>query len=312
MKVRAVILGLTLLTAAPAGADVPGVPPELVKAFTFTRIDPVPEPKAMPLYAEATGSPSTEIWDKMGNGERVVRNVTRPMLTPVLPEPGKATGAAVLVAPGGGFAMLSMDNEGWPVAKWLADHGIAAFVLKYRLLPTPADEATHNRQSMETIAKAMSGKGGPPEIKAPLATQDAIAALKLVRANSAKWGVDPSRVGMIGFSAGAMMSLRAVLQGSGAERPNFFGYIYGPMDGVTVPAEAPPMFAALAMDDALFGGRGFGIVEAWKKAGRPVELHAYEQGNHGYGMGRPGTTTTMMMPEFYAWLEARGIVEAKK
>jgi hypothetical protein len=65
------------------------------------------------------------------------------------------------------------------------------------------------------------------------------------------------------------------------------------------------------MDDALFGGRGFGIVDVWKKAGRPVELHAYEQGNHGYGMGRPGTTTTMMMPEFHAWLESRGLLKVK-
>ena len=311
MKVRAAILAIAMLSTAPAAAEAPGIPPEVMKAFTFTRIDPVPEPTAIPLYTEATGTPSSEIWDRMGNGERVVRNVTRPMLTPVLPEPGKATGAAVIVAPGGGFAMLSMDNEGWPVAKWLADRGIAAFILKYRLLPTPADEATHTKQSMEMIAKSMSRKEGPPDIKAPLATKDALAALRLVRANSAKWGVDPKRIGMIGFSAGAMTSLRAVLEGAPAERPDFFGYIYGPMDAVTVPAEAPPMFAALAMDDALFGGRGFAIVDAWKKAGRPVELHAYEQGNHGYGMGRPGTTTAMMMSEFHAWLESRGLLKAK-
>jgi acetyl esterase/lipase len=312
MKARAAVFALALLTAAPVLAEPPGLPAELVKAFTFTRIDPVPEPNAVPIYTEATGSASSEVWDKMGNGERVVRNVTRPTLTPVLPGPGKATGAAVIVAPGGGFAMLSMDNEGWPVAKWLADRGIAAFILKYRLLPTPADEATHTKQSMEMIAASMARKDGPTDIKAPLATQDALAALKLIRANSAKWGVDPNRVGMIGFSAGAMTSLRAVLEGGPADRPNFFGYIYGPMGPVEVPADAPPMFAALAMDDALFGGRGFAIVDAWKKAGRPVELHAYEQGNHGYGMGRPGTTTTMTMPAFHAWLDSRGLLKPAK
>ena len=96
MKARAARFALTLLAAGPAIAEPPGLPPELVQAFTFTRIEPVPEPDAIPIYTEATGSASSEVWDKMGNGERVVRNVTRPTLTPVLPEPGKATGAAVI------------------------------------------------------------------------------------------------------------------------------------------------------------------------------------------------------------------------
>ena len=142
----------------------------------------------------------------------------------------------------------------------------------------------------------------------PLAGKDALQALRLIRERAADWHIDPARVGMIGFSAGAMTTLQAVLTGAPADRPAFIGYIYGPMDAVTVPDRAPPMFAALAMDDPLFGGRGFGVVDAWHAAGRPVELHAYERGNHGFGTGRPGTTTTLVMPEFEAWLEARGLL----
>ena len=133
MKARWAVFALALFTAGSALAEPPGLPAELVKAFTFTRIDPVPEPDAVPIYTEATGSASSEVWDKMGNGERVVRNVTRPTLTPVLPEAGKATGAAVIVAPGGGHRFLSITHEGYQVGEWLASIGVAGLVLKHRL-----------------------------------------------------------------------------------------------------------------------------------------------------------------------------------
>jgi acetyl esterase/lipase len=95
------------------------------------------EPNAIPLYGDKTpGSTSTEIWSLNGTWLGV-RNVTRPTLTPVLPNPKKATGAAVIVAPGGAFMLLAMGHEGWNVAKALADRGIAAFVLKYRLRTMP-------------------------------------------------------------------------------------------------------------------------------------------------------------------------------
>jgi hypothetical protein len=80
------------------------------------------------------------------------------------------------------------------------------------------------------------------------------------------------------------------------------------MTPIDVPADAPPLFNALALDDPLFGRKGFGIIESWTKARRPVELHAYERGGHGYGMGVPGTTTMLMMDEFHAWLKARKLL----
>jgi acetyl esterase/lipase len=148
-----------------------------------------------------------------------------------------------------------------------------------------------------------------PAISEPRATEDALRALKLVRSSAARWHVDPARVGMIGFSAGAMTSLNAALAPNAADRPAFVGYIYGPMVAVDVPADAPPMFAAFALDDPLFGSAGFGLVEAWHRANRPVELHAYEQGDHGFGLGKPGTTTTLMLDEFLAWLQSRHLIK---
>lgn len=217
-----------------------------------------------------------------------------------------------------------MDMEGWTVANWLAKHGVAAFVLKYRLRPTPAGEDEFTAELNQELLGQNGSKPPSPDVDAPLATEDAIAALKLVRGNAARWGINPAHVGMIGFSAGAMTTMGAVLEASPADRPGFFGYIYGPMDAVTiahiygstdafvVPATAPSMFAALAMDDPSFGGKGFALVDSWKQAGRPVELHAYERGGHAFGIGFPGTTSTMVMPEFYGWMESNGMVQQAK
>lgn len=310
-RVLSIVCAVALV--APAAAQPVRTPAEMARDFTFKPIATPAEPGAIPLYSGvAPGSETStavERWNIMGNGQRVVRNVVRPTITPFLPDPKKATGAAVIVAPGGGFKMLSMDNEGWPVAKWLASRGIAVFVLKYRLNETPADEAGFMREMGAVFAAAMSGKGERPDLTEPRATADALQALKMVRAGAAKWRIDPARVGMVGFSAGAMTTLNATLVADAAARPAFVGYIYGPMVAVNVPADAPPMFAALALDDGLFGRQGFGIVENWHKAKRPVELHAYERGDHGFGMGLAGTTTTGWLPQFYSWLEARKLLK---
>lgn len=262
-----------------------------------------PEPDAIALYPDSTATSSSEQWLRFGT-DPVVRNVTRPTLTPFLPK-GKATGEAVIVAPGGAFMLLAMDLEGWSVARALADRGITAFVLKYRLNETPVDQKAFDEFAGQRFATIMrlAPTGEMADITEPRATADALAAIKLVRANSRKWGVDPKRVGMIGFSAGAMTSLNAALAPNAADRPAFVGLVYPPMKPVTVPADAPPMFAAIAIDDEMFGRQGFSLVESWHKANRPVELHAYERGGHGFGLGRPGTTTVMVLDQFMAWLK---------
>ena len=296
-------LVLTVSPTVPAMAQQDNWAPPGLSA---KRIPPPPRPAAQLLYPADAKVAESEVWTDLGD-QRVVRNVVRPTLEAVLPDPTKATGAAVIVAPGGGFAMLSMDNEGWPVARWLADHGIAAFVLKYRLNQTPPKETDFLVEVGKVFAAAASG-ATREAIREDRATADMLAALESVRADAAKWKIDPDRVGAIGFSAGAMTTMRAVMTAPADAGPAFIGYIYGPMLPVAVSANAPPMFAALAIDDGLFGKDGYGIVESWHKAGRPVELHAYERGDHGFGMGRAGTTSVLMMDEFRLWLDSRGLL----
>lgn len=289
---------LAIAMAPVAGHAQPSAQPALP---VQTIIAAPPEPDAIRLYPGRASGARTEKWSR-SMGQITVRNVTDPTITPFLPDPAKATGAAVIILPGGGFQMLSMENEGWTVAKWLAARGVAAFVLKYRLNETPDDEAAMQRTMMKVFSAIGSGTV-ETVLREPRATDDAIAAIRAVRAGASRWKVDPARVGLLGFSAGAMTAMLASTA-TGADRPAFLGYVYGPMGARDVPADAPPMFAALAIDDPLFGGKGFGVVDSWNKARRPVELHAYERGGHGFGMGQPGTTTTLLMEEFYAWLNA--------
>lgn len=280
--------------------------------FEFTRIDPPAEPNAIPLYSGvAPGSEShrqKETWDRI-MGERIVRNVTKPTLTPFLPDPSKATGAAVIVAPGGAFLMLSIDNEGWPVAQRLAEQGIAAFVLKYRLDPTPDDEREFKNVAGQRFgAAAKAGADKVPPIHQPLAVDDAVTALRLVRSRAKEWRIDPQRVGMLGFSAGAMTTLQVALRDDAASLPNFVGLIYGPMTPVKANANTPPAFIAIAADDPLFATSGFGIIESWRAAKRPVELHYYEKGDHGFGMRQQHLTSDLWLTQFHAWLQARGLL----
>ena len=282
---------------------------------------PAPEPGvidapegsvAIPLYGKANpGKPSDEVRLSFGN-ETLLRGITYPTLTPVLPAPGKANGTAVIVAPGGGFLVLALQNEGWRIAKALADRGVTVFVLKYRLRQPEGDPMLWLQSEGQKLATARSaGKSIPVTSYAP-SVEDGLAAVKLVRTRAAEWQIDPKRVGMIGFSAGAMTTLQTVLQAPKGDAlagpPDFIGYIYGPMGAVSVPDNAPAMFAAIAMDDELFGNGDFSIISNWKLANKPVELHAYQSGGHGFGLGKPGTTSTELMPDFLAWMEANGLL----
>ncbi len=271
------------------------------------------QPGAITLDTGALpGATAQESWHSQ-YGSVFARNVTVATLTPFLPDPAKASGAAVIVAPGGGFRTLSMQNEGWDVAKALADKGVAAFVLKYRLVQTPPDMAGFE-QSMKDM---FSGKGPRPPMNQDPAVQfapqiaDARAAFALVRAHAKEWHVDPDRIGMVGFSAGAMLTLSTELYGQDA-KPAFLGEIYGSLAPVAnVPADAPPLFVALAADDPLFGNGGFGLIDSWRNAKHPVEFHLYEQGGHGFGMYKKPTTSTTWIYNFTSWLDMHGFLKPK-
>lgn len=229
-------------------------------ASAATALDDKMTPIAIPAQPNAIqlktgtlpGAMAPESWHRQY--ERMfARNVTVATLTPFLPDPAKASGAAVIVAPGGGFRTLSMENEGWDVARALADKGVAAFVLKYRLVQTPPDLAGFER----VMTEMFSGAARPATNKNPAVQYapqiaDARAAFALVRSRSKEWHVDADRIGMVGFSAGAMLTLATTLYGQDA-KPAFIGELYGPLAPVTVPADAPPLFIALAADDPSSG-----------------------------------------------------------
>lgn len=256
------------------------------------------------------GATAPEAWHSQ-YGSVFTRNVTVATLTPFLPDPAKATGTAVIVAPGGGFRTLSMQNEGWDVARALAAKGVAAFVLKYRLNPTPVAMPAFERSMSEMFSPdARPPRPQPDAMIAGLAPQiaDARAAFALVRQRSGEWKVDPSRIGMIGFSAGAMLTMATTVAGGDA-KPAFIGNIYGPLATMTVPADAPPMFVALAADDPFFANGGFGLIESWRAAKRPVEFHLFEQGGHGFGMYPKPTTSTGWFDSFTRWMAMHDLLK---
>ncbi len=272
------------------------------------------QPNAIKLGTpELPDAKAQEAWHAQ-YGSRFARNVTVATLTPFLPDPAKANGTAVIVAPGGGFRTLSMENEGWDVARALSEHGIAAFVLKYRLNQTPEDMAEFKRSMEKMFSDTNRRPPGlkPKQMKKKLAPQleDSKAAFDLIRSRAAEWKIDPDRIGMVGFSAGGMLTLATAVVGETA-KPAFIGDIYGPLHAVPVPADAPPLFAALAADDPLFPDTDFGLIKNWRAANKPVEFHYYEQGGHGFGMYPKETTSTGWFNAFISWLTMHGMLERK-
>ena len=296
-------LALLCALAAPAGAQNDKMTPIAIPA----------QPDAIVLNTGALpGATVPETWHTQ-YGSLFARNVTVATLTPFLPDPAKATGAAVIVAPGGGFRTLSMNNEGWDVAKALADKGVAAFVLKYRLNQTPADMDAFSQEMAKMFSGAAAKPPAPQDSATALAPQiaDARAAFALVRSRASTWHVDPQRIGMLGFSAGAMLTMATALYGQDA-KPAFLGDIYGPLAATNVPAGAPPLFVALAADDPLFGNGGFGLIDSWRGDKRPVEFHLFEQGGHGFGMYQKTTTSTGWFDDYARWLAMHGYLQAKR
>jgi acetyl esterase/lipase len=309
-RLAAVLARAVAATAVASACAV--APPALAQNDKMTPIAIPAQPTAIVLGTGALpGATAPESWHTQ-YGSLFARNVTVATLTPFLPDAAKATGAAVIVAPGGGFRTLSMNNEGWDVARALADKGVAAFVLKYRLNQTPQDMAGFERSMAEMFSGTAKRPPPPQDTAAAYAPQiaDARAAFALVRSRAQAWRVDPDRIGMLGFSAGAMLTMATTLHGQDA-KPAFIGDIYGPLAAVTVPADAPPLFIALAADDPLFGKGGFGLVDSWRAAGRPVELHLFEQGGHGFGMYPKTTTSTGWFDSFTRWLGMHGYLKPK-
>jgi acetyl esterase/lipase len=309
MNLACLMLILGSLPVADADAQPQGM--------TAMRVANPADPNAMPLYPGVApgseGATQEEVTSQVF-GETWIRNVTRPTLTPFLPKKRKANGAAVLVIPGGGFKFVSMSNEGTPVAQWLADRGVAAFVLKYRVDETPDDDMAFAKYMEAQFSAGPRSDDVPLERTAAvaLARADAQMALRMIRAHAGRYGVDRKRVGMLGFSAGAMTTLATTLADAPDARPDFIAPIYGAMTPVTPPARPQPMFVAMASDDMLFNKQGFGLIESWAKAGGSTEFHYYSGGGHGFGSHKKGTTSDLWFDQFMAWMEAKGLLKPAK
>jgi acetyl esterase/lipase len=225
----------------------------------------------------------------------VVFNVVTPTLTAYLPERSKATGTAVIIAPGGAFVALAIDLEGTNAARWLQDRGIAAFVLKYRIVEKRQDGIP--AMNMDT-----AGRYG---------IADGIQAIKVVRQHAAEWGLSPDRIGFLGFSAGAMVTSGTLLQRDSAARPNFAALIYGGPFGVmpAIPAKLPPVFLAWAQDDAVALEPIVRFRDALMSAGNKPEVHVFSAGGHGFGMRKQGTSSDHWIDAFYYWLDAQGLTK---
>jgi len=226
----------------------------------------------------------------------VIFNVVTPTLTVYLPEKSKATGTGVIIAPGGAFVALAMDLEANNVARWLQSKGIAAFVLKYRIMEKRQEGIPADLNMDE------AGKYG---------IADGIQAIKVVRQHVAEWGISPDRVGFMGFSAGAMVASGALLQQDAAARPNFAAPIYGGPFGLmpAIPTKLPPIFLAWAQDDSLAVDAVMKFYDSLKSTGYKPEAHIFSAGGHGFGMRKQGTSSDHWIDEFYYWLEAQGFTK---
>jgi acetyl esterase/lipase len=211
--------------------------------------------------------------------------------------------------------LLSWESEGTRVAEWLAEHGIAAFVLKYRLLDTGATEADFLK-ALESPARP-PGAAGDDKARArwnevhEFSGADAAQAVKVVRKRAAEWGVAQDRIGLLGFSAGAFATMKAVLGGPEG-RPDFAAPIYGgTISGATVPPDAPPLFILVANNDR-FAQSSVEMYSAWKAADRPVELHIYAAGGHGFGMNQQGLPIDSWIERFADWMGQQGLLKRQR
>ncbi len=239
----------------------------------------------------------------------VITNVSEPELLVFEPK-GKKNGTAVIIAPGGGLYALSIKSEGTDAAKWLAERGVTAFVLKYHLVPTGEDGAgefgaefgSHQKETLDKVANVL-----------PFSVQDGLNAIRYVREHAADYGVNPSRIGFMGFSAGGAVTMGVAYNYSSENRPDFLVPVYAWTTAQPVqkaPADAPPMCLVCASDDGL--GLASGSVElynSWYTAGFPVALHMYSKGNHGFGMKKQGLPADSWIERVYEWAVSEKLVQ---
>lgn len=270
MKLRLAPVFCGLLLALSSGHPLAAAPPASLPLWSGG----APGSEARAAEPEKTEAPNPGVCN--------VTNVHQPSLTPYLPAPEKATGAAILIAPGGGHQKLCLGHEGYSLGEWLAEHGIAAFVLKYRLAREPGSAYTVDGHAMADTRRA----------------------LRLIRQKAGEWKIQPARIGVLGFSAGGELAALAAMQPDAGQpgaadpverqscRPDFQVLIYpGSSKRFTVEAGMPPVFIACGADDRPDISEGMAsLYLKYKEAKVPAELHIYAKTGHGFGF-RPDNTS---------------------
>jgi dienelactone hydrolase len=285
---------------------------------TVIRLWPDGPPSSLPDVGPeiAFGSPAV-----FGPETVMLRNVSEPNLTVFAPDPAKANGAGIIVCPGGVWRVLAWEHEGINPARWLAERGYTAFLLKYRVRGTPPDPAEY----AETVANGFAGipavipgakapralADGLPDESIPrareIAADDGRRAVEIVRERAAEWGVKPNRIGMVGFSAGAFLATDLAMDPRGAPLA-FIAPIYGgETQGRPVPADAPPLFTVVAQDDRTLFRVVEGLYADWSSADRPAELHIFTRGGHGFGVGKRGLPVDRWTDLLGDWLADQGL-----
>jgi acetyl esterase/lipase len=272
--------------------------------------------KVIPLYPGVAPGSESWTWSEQENANNMyhsnaIFNISKPTLTVYPPDKLTApTGTAVIVCPGGGFHSLSIMQEGYAVVKWLQSKGITAFLLKYRLMH--AEGGDPYKQEIED--RTRKGADADRLTVVNMAVADGRQALTYVRAHAAEYGIDPKRIGIIGFSAGGVVSAATAYNYTPENRPDFVGFMYGgglPSEmQKNIPPDAPPLFIAAATNDTYnLEMAAVSLYSSWVTAKHSAELHIYAQGGHGFGLNKQGLPTDTWTDRFIDWMTLQGFLK---
>lgn len=259
--------------------------------------------------------------------DTVIYNVETPTITPFLPAHGKSKGMAMVVCPGGGYQLLAFTKEGTRVCRWLAEHGITAFLLKYRT-DYMFDSKEEYTQKMKADMELMSGQNGtvdPTKSATALlarkfdqphdkptsidfAADDARSALSYIRRHADEYGIHPSHLGLMGFSAGARITWNVVYNHTLESRPDVIAPIYCSVNQKQLPADPVPFFAAAPQVDIYPDPTAYNLYKLWYDARIPAELHYFANTSHGFGLSWRKSATNIWIKMFYNFLINTGFI----
>ena len=236
---------------------------------------------------------------------QVITNVSKPTMEVFRPAGVKANGTGIIIAPGGGLYALSINKEGTDVARWLNQKGITAFVLKYRLVPSDNDGV----KELSEIGDKIGEKIAPI---LPLSIADGLSAVAYVRQHAGELGVEPDKIGFMGFSAGGTVTVGVALNADSHNNPDFLVPVYPwltILGEYEVPEEAPPIVIVCASDDPLLlAPESVKLYTTWQDEGNPSELHMYSKGGHGFGMLKKNLPSDTWLARVYEWAVAEKLL----